>query len=651
MLDTNLSDTLRAIAKNLRWSWDEDTQKLFVAVDPTGFAAARHNPWAWMNAVGDAKAAAAVEGAGLTSAAQAVFESLQAELAAPTADAPPVAYFCMEYGIHQSFPIYSGGLGILAGDHVKAASDMRLDFVALGLLYPDGYLAQGVDADGNQLSGSAHLDRASLPLVKLDQTVTVGTPVGDLHADVWEIAVGRTRLLLLDPDVDRNTTPALRQLCSRLYGGDRTTRIRQELLLGVGGMGLLYEMGLDKRVFHLNEGHCAFALLEAARRTATGDDWQAAVAPLRARTVFTTHTPVPAGHDRFGGHNSWAHLNAAFKSETFSAWARDLAYEKGAERGSVCMTVLALNLSDRRNGVAKIHGGVSRKMWKGYEIGHVTNGVPAGTWVAPEVRRNPSGSQLWAVRKTLRGRLVELVRQRLLEMPADRRTGTPENLSDNILTVGFARRFAPYKRATLLLQQRDRLAALLTNPERPVQILYAGKAHPADVNGQRLMKLIVQASKDPAFGGRIHFVPDYDIEVGGAMVKGADVWLNTPRRPLEASGTSGQKAGMNGGLNLSVPDGWWPEGYDGKNGWVVAPEISPDAPADEQDVADVESVFSLLESEVAPLFYDQDADGISQGWLAMSAHAVETLTPKFSARRMLEDYVTDYYKPAGASLK
>ena len=645
MSQSSIIRDLRELACNVRWSWHTPTQRVFERADRAGFEAAHRNPFAWLRRTGiDRAAEQFARDPALREELRAVVVDLRADLAAPASTEPRVAYFCFEYGLHESLAIYAGGLGILAGDHVKEASDQRLDLVAVGLYYPDGYLSQDVDPHGWQVAHPAHNDRCDHPLFRRPETVTVHLPGGELHADVWELRVGRTRLFLLDPDVERNTDPALRHLCRRLYQADSTTRLRQELLLGVGGLRLLRMLGEDHRVLHLNEGHCAFALAEAVREEAgASGDWDLAAEAVRRRSVFTTHTPVAAGHDRFDAWQCQPHLEAAFGDERFAAWVQAQGVEPGRDTGALCMTVLALNLAARRNAVSEIHGHVSRAMWHGWEIGHVTNGVHASTWVADEIRARPA--DLGPVRRILRGRLVDLCKARFEAMPAERRTGTPECLRDDILTIGFARRFAPYKRATLLFSAIDRLARILTHPDRPVQILYAGKAHPADRAGQELMRTVIAAARDPRLRGHVHFIPDYDIAVGRALVQGCDVWLNTPRRPLEASGTSGQKAGMNGCLNASVGDGWWPEGYDGFNGWVVGEGVDPHAPDAVQDAADVASVFDLIEHTIAPLFY---APG--DGWLAASRRSIETLTGKFSATRMLHDYIAEYYRPAGAGL-
>jgi glucan phosphorylase len=628
-----LLNPIKALASNYRWAWTNSTQRLFQAVDAKGLARANGNPWTWLVRLGEERAEQAF--AEHQEALANEYAELSAYLDAPSAEEPPVAYFSMEYGIHESLPIYSGGLGILAGDHLKEASDLGLDMVALGFLYSEGYLSQSVDSQGRQLSKASHWKRDEHPLCPLAEPICIHLPEGPLYASVYELAVGRTRLYLLDPDTSLNTNSDYRGLCARLYGGDHLTRLRQELLLGVGGMRLLRRLGYEQRVLHLNEGHCAFALVEAVRQLGS-------VEAVKSRSVFTTHTPVPAGHDRFGAREVSEHLGAVWEGSPQSTeLAQSLGRESGAESGSICMTVLALNLSARCNGVSAIHGRVSRKMWPEWDIGHVTNGVHAPTWVAPEIQELKTPADLSGARQQCRTRLINFLKAYFEALDF----GDPGALDPNALTLGFARRFAPYKRAALLLENKERLAALLTHPERPVQILYAGKAHPADAEGQALLTRIWEASKDPVFGGRIHFIPNYDMQLGRLLVQGCDVWLNTPRRPLEASGTSGQKAAMNGCLNLSVPDGWWPEGYNGQNGWVIGNDVGECADS-EQDSADVESLFQLLEKQVVPLFYENGSRGNGPAWMARMQQSITTLSPRFSATRMLHDYITHYYRPA-----
>ena len=649
MTDAELLTCIRTLASNTRWTWHTPTRELFERADPAGLHTSRGNPWAWLRRVGDAGAAEAFRKHELEGALVVESLGLRAELERTT-NGPHVAYFCMEYGIHESLPIYAGGLGILAGDHLKACSDSQIDLVAFGFLYAEGYLSQAVDAHGRQVADAAPLDRADHPLRKLPDSLTVGMPGGVVHADVYELRVGRSRLFLLDTDVDRNSDPALRALCRRLYGGDHMTRIRQELLLGIGGMRLIQRLGLGQRLLHLNEGHCAFALAEAVRvealRTKNRDQ---AVANVRARSLFTTHTPVPAGHDRFDPVLAAEHLSAAFGDDSsFVDFVQHQSFESGTSPGSVCMTVLALNLAGRCNGVSAIHGRVSREMWH-RPIGHITNGVHVPTWVAPELQARPLPEDLGATRLRLRRRLVTFVRQRLLRMPAQARTGHPDKLRDDVLTIGFARRFAPYKRATLLLEAKTALERIAQNTTQPVQFLYAGKAHPADKAGQELIRQVIDSVKDPRFNGALHFIPDYDMEVGRLLVQGCDVWLNNPRRPLEASGTSGQKAGMNGCLNVSVPDGWWPESYDGENGWVIGPDVG-EVDAASQDEGDLESLLELLESEVIPMFYEGEEPGRSDRWLHRVRRSIETVTRDFSAERMVEDYRREHYAPSWTAI-
>lgn len=645
MTDAELLTCIRTLASNYRWSWHSPTQQLFERADPAGLYTARGNPWAWLRRLGEAGAVDAFRRAELESSAAAEAEALQAELARP-AQGPKLAYFCMEFGVHETLPIYAGGLGILAGDHLKACSDAGIDCVAFGFLYGEGYLTQGIDAQGRQLADAALLDRADHPMRKLPEVVTVGMPGGVVQANVYELNVGRSRLFLFDTDVPANTDPALRALCRRLYGGDSMTRLRQELLLGIGGVRILQRLGLNDRLLHLNEGHCAFALAESVRLEALRcKSLTQAVETVRARTLFTTHTPVPAGHDRFDPVLSAEHLSAAFGDDSaFVDFVQRQSFETGTSPGSVCMTVLALNLAGRCNGVSAIHGRVSREMWR-RPIGHITNGVHVPSWVAPALQVRPLPADLASVRLQLRRRLITFVRQRLLQTPAYARTGNPDRLRDDVLTVGFARRFAPYKRATLLLDAESALERIASNTDRPVQILYAGKAHPADRAGQELIRNVIEAVKDPRFHGAIHFIPDYDMEVGRLLVQGCDVWLNNPRRPLEASGTSGQKAGMNGCLNLSVPDGWWPESYDGENGWVIGPDVG-EVDAAKQDEGDLESLLQVLESEVIPMFYDEAGPGRGERWLSRVKRSVETVSADFSAERMVEDYRREYYAPA-----
>jgi starch phosphorylase len=609
----------------------------------------------------------------------------------------PVAYFSAEFGLHESLPIYSGGLGVLSGDHLKSASDLGIPLVAVGLFYSQGYFHQRLDANGWQREESLAVDVRQLPLELAlgpdgrPAAVQIPTRSGSIAARVWKLHVGRVTLLLLDSDVEGNH-PEDRELTAHLYGGDNRTRVRQELLLGVGGMRALRALGIDPGVIHLNEGHNAFAPLEVIRErmASEGRGFPEALKEVAARTVFTTHTPVPAGHDRFGPDLIEEHLGPlrdalGLSPHAFLGLGRVQPHDAGE---AFCMTVLALKLSRHANAVSALHGRVSRAMWTGLwpgrseeevPIGHITNGVHAPSWLAPAMHdlydrhlgpawRKRSGEpdvwagigsvndgELWEAHQALKGRLLEFVRRRIVRQcerrgeRADAVVEPHQAASLETLTIGFARRFATYKRAALLLRMPDRLAALLNNLLAPVQLLFAGKAHPRDEPGKQLLQEIARLRTDPRFAGRVLFIEDYDIDVGRHMVQGVDVWLNTPRRPLEASGTSGMKVVLNGGLNLSVLDGWWAEAYDGGNGFAIG-RGDAHVSADIQDTRDTEDLFRVLEKEVVPLYYDRDVDGLPRGWIGRMKRAIRTLGWRFNSDRMVMDYVRQCYLPAAGGL-
>lgn len=600
---------------------------------------------------------------------------------------PEVAYFCAEFGLHESVAIYSGGLGILAGDHVKSASDLALPFVGVGLLYRNGYVQQRLDAAGYQQSEHLTYDFDDYPLTPaLDAhgaPVLVEVPVlGDrCVARVWRLAVGRVEVLLLDADHDDNP-PALRAITAKLYGGDSVTRAQQELLLGVGGVRALRALGYAPTTFHLNEGHSSFLSLERLREeVAAGRKWEEARARVRATSVFTTHTPVEAGHDRFDPDLAWRALS--WLAEPLGL-TRDALLALGRwpderDPGALFnMTLLALHTCAHLNGVAALHGEVSREMFARFwgvapaaaPITHVTNGVHAPTWQEPAVRAllrlglggagaereggDPAWARihelpdeaLWGARAAARARLLTLAHQR--EAARRARLGLPawgSRLDPHALTIGFARRFATYKRAALIFSELDRLVRLLERAPGPVQLLFSGKAHPADEGGKALARAVYEASEHPALRGRVLLVEDYDMEVGRAMVRGADVWLNNPRRPKEASGTSGMKVAMSGGLNLSILDGWWPEGFNGLNGWAIG---EPKDYADEatQDREDADSLYSLLEREVIPAFFERDEAGLPRRWLRMVKESIATCTPGFHSDRQVRDYARLLYAQA-----
>jgi starch phosphorylase len=611
--------------------------------------------------------------------------------------ARPVAYFSMEFGLHESLPIYSGGLGVLAGDHLKSASDLGIPLYGVGILYAQGYFRQSTDADGWQHETYPNTDPSLLPieLVRMADgrplRIQIETHVGTLHAQVWKVLVGRTTLFLLDSAVPENSEND-RDLTARLYGGDAQIRIRQELLLGIGGVRALHALGIRPSVIHLNEGHSAFAGLELARAfmKREGVPFGEAVRDVATATVFTTHTPVAAGHDRFSADLVEQHLGKIREElcltiDDFLGLGRIYPADRNEP---FCMTVLALRLSRHANGVSALHGGVSRRMWQPLypqkteeevPIGHITNGVHVLTWIAPQMRdlydrylgpdwptrmRHPEtwspiesidDSELWETQQVLKARLIDFVRRRM--MAQARKRNEPEEavaaagrvLDLNVLTIGFARRFATYKRANLIMKEPERLAEILGSSSRPVQLVFAGKAHPEDRYGKELIQGIVRLTRDPRFQGRIVFVEDYDMNVARHLVQGVDVWLNNPRRPQEASGTSGEKVLLNGGLNCSVLDGWWAEAYDGENGFAIGggETHSETSVQDERDHA---SLMETITQQVIPLFYDRSADGLPHGWIARQKHAMKSLGWRFNADRMVMDYVTTSYLPAAGGV-
>jgi starch phosphorylase len=609
-----------------------------------------------------------------------------------------VAYFSAEFGLHESLPIYSGGLGVLAGDHLKSASDLGVPLVGVGLFYAKGYFDQRLNSEGWQEESYFTADTRTLPMdAATDDSgkpvrVNVETREGELWAEVWAAHVGRSRLLLLDTDVEENA-PEDRGLTSQLYGGDNRTRIRQELVLGVGGLRALEALGVEPSVIHMNEGHSAFAVLEQARRLMEreGRSFGEVQERVARRAVFTTHTPVEAGHDRFEPElveETLGPLREALGLDEGGLLALGRVHADDAQE-PFCMTVLGLRMSRARNGVSAIHGRVSRRMWHALwpdrsedevPIGHVTNGVHLASWLAEPMaalyeRHIQDGwryqapcpaawcvvdrvddEEFWEQHQILKAGLLEFVRRRVRqqaeargEEPPRRPDGSP-CLDPAVLTIGFARRFADYKRADLLFRDPERLDRLVNHEKRPVQLIFAGKAHPDDEPGKQLIQKVVQPTRDPRFQGKIVFIENHDINVSRHLAQGVDLWLNTPRRPNEACGTSGQKAVLNGGLNLSTLDGWYAQAYDGTNGFAIGTGEEHAEP-EEQDRRDLDSLFHVLEDQVAPLFYDRDADDVPRRWVARQKQAIRTLAWRFSARRMVKDYTLECYLPAaGAAL-
>jgi starch phosphorylase len=689
---------LRELAQNLWWSWQPDIRALFREIDPTVWSLVYHNPVALLQRLSEEEIARRIQDLEMQTRINQSHRRLQEYLAGgqswgTTHGGPllarPVAYFSAEFGIHQSLPVYSGGLGVLAGDHLKSTSDLGVPVVGVGLLYHQGYVHQLLDENGWQQDLYEPISGAELPAdLVLDGEggpvrVSVEMPGRTVWLRIWSVGVGRSRLLLLDARDDANT-PEDQELTARLYGGDQETRIQQEILLGVGGFRALGAAGITPSVIHLNEGHSAFALLEWGRQIVErqGLDSADALREVAAASVFTTHTPVEAGHDRFRTDLASRHLEPLAAGLKMSM---DEILRLGSERpddpdAPFCPTVLALHLTRKANGVSALHGRVSRQMWHSLypgrteeevPIGHITNGVHVRTWVAAdmhgllahylgprwlesvtrpelwtEVDRIPD-AEIWEVHQVLKARLFSFVRGRL----ADRRErlGLPEPerepLAAEALTLGFARRFATYKRADILFHDLDRLARLVNDPVRPLQIVFAGKAHPRDTGGKTLAQRVANLEKDPRFAGKIVFVENYSMHVGRQLVQGVDVWLNTPRRPLEACGTSGEKCIFNGVLNCSILDGWWAEGYDGSNGFAIGKgEIH--ANPDLQDERDAQALFDVLERELVPLYYARDAEGLPRGWIRRVKHAIRTLAWRYNADRMVKDYVLQCYLPA-----
>jgi starch phosphorylase len=702
---------LGELAQNLRWSWHQETRELFRGVDPEGWQAAQCDPVRLLGSVSKERLAALAGDRRFLRRLSAAAEDLADYLTNPRwyqeqSDLPAaIAYFSPEFGITSALPQYSGGLGILAGDHLKAASDLGVPLIGVGLLYRHGYFRQSLSREGWQQEHYPVLDPNSLPVAPLRDAEGVPVQIAlnltggrTLHARVWKAQVGRVPLLLLDSDVEGNQA-AERDVTDRLYGGGSEHRLLQEMLLGIGGVRAVRAYcrttgHAEPEVFHTNEGHAGFLGLERIRELSLdGLDFDSALEAVRAGTVFTTHTPVPAGIDRFDRELVGRHLGDGGELPGVDIGrVLELGMEthRGGDPNLFNMAVMGLRLAQRANGVSTLHGAVSREMfaglWPGFDpedvpITSITNGVHAPTWVAPEVQQLAArqagvqrtedaltvggaerweavaqipDSAIWELRRTLREQLVEDVRRRLRASWRQRGAGdaelgwTDQVLDPDVLTIGFARRVPSYKRLTLMLRDQDRLMELLLHPERPIQIVVAGKAHPADDSGKRLVQELVRFTDDPRVRHRIVFLPDYDMRMARLLYPGCDVWLNNPLRPLEACGTSGMKAALNGCLNLSVLDGWWDEWFDGANGWAI-PTADGMADEDRRDALEAAALYDLLQNQVAPCFYEQGGRGLPQRWIEMVRHTLTTLGPKVLAGRMVRDYVDRLYAPAARS--
>jgi glycogen phosphorylase len=699
----NLPDELKPLdemARDLWYSWHRDAAELFARLDPDAWQASGRNPVMTLAKVPQATLDAAARDETFLAELRRIhtaFRTYQAgtgwfDETYPGVNDLQIAYFSLEFGLDTALPIYSGGLGILAGDHLKSASDLGLPLVGVGLLYGNGYFRQALNIDGWQQELYPPNDWSNMPVhrhvgddgeqLHVD-VVMAGTPV---RAAIWRAQVGRVPLYLLDTNIEANP-PELRDITASLYGGDRERRVRQELLLGIGGARALQAVGIAPTVFHMNEGHSAFLALERLRVLMHEHalPLPAALEQVTGSTVFTTHTPVPAGNEVFDVELVRPYLEpvAADLGLTWDALV-DMGQAPGQDDSQFGMTPLALRTAAFANGVSKLHGEVSRGMWQSLwpqlpvdevPISSVTNGIHPRTWLSREmgqlldrylgprlvespqdqsvwerVDKIPPG-ELWRVKQRRRERLVLVTRERLREQMERRGASraalreADETLRPDILTLGFARRFATYKRATLLFRQADRLARLLTDPDRPVQLVFSGKAHPADTPGKELIQAIVRFAQDPRVRQRIVFVEDYDMGVSRLLVSGCDVWLNAPRRPLEASGTSGMKAVVNGVLNVSVPDGWWDEGYTPEVGWSIGNRESYDN-EEEQDAIECDALFNLLEQEVIPLFYRRDASGLPREWVARMTASMSRLGAVFNTHRMVQEYAEWGYLPA-----
>ena len=691
---------LPELANNLWWSWTSDARALFKYLDPIQWSDTEHNPVKMLHLIDNERLKECGKDPYFnrlyTKVMMQLDEAMDAENSWFRKTHPDhiddlIAYFSFEFGLHNTLPIYSGGLGILSGDHTKESSDLGLPFVCVGFMYPQGYFRQRIPSHGWQEAVYEQLDFSHAPITLLhdeqDNEVRVSVRIGadTVYAKVWLVQVGRTSLYLLDTDVNDNA-PWNRDLSSRLYYGSGDMRIRQEMMLGIGGVRLLRQLGYNPTVWHMNEGHSAFLLLETIReKVAEGMTFADASAEIRKHTVFTTHTPVPAGHDAFAFHMMEKYFDGFWDELGIS---REDFLQLGGhdeEWGTAFnMTVLPLRLSGYANGVSQLHGEVSREMWQSVfpdktvdevPIAAVTNGIHVPTWIAGEMNElftkyiGPNwierqddpiawqrvddipDEELWEAHMTLKHKLFRFLqaneRRRWLEGRHDATQVMVGGmlLDPDALTIGFARRFATYKRAALIFKDLDRLRALANDLHKPLQIVFAGKAHPADDPGKHLIQEIYNYAKSNQLGGRIAFVEDYDMHSARYMKQGVDVWLNNPRRPREASGTSGMKASLNGVPNLSVLDGWWVEGYNGANGWPIGVEKDYDN-LDTQDWEDAVSMYETLEDQIVSLYYSRDRDNIPRGWVQVMKEAIKTNAPAFSMRRMVKDYVNQLYIPA-----
>ena len=691
---------LEEVAVDLWWSWHPEARAVFRRLDYGLWRATAHNPVRMLWVMPRERLQAAAKDPEFLRIYDAAVAALDEARAArktwwshtfPHLKGQSIAYFSAEFALHQSLPIYAGGLGVLAGDHCKEAADLGVPLIGVGFMYPQGYFHQHVSAEGWQEESYERLNWADAPIEQAlapdGRPCITAVPLGDrsVLVAVWRVRIGRVKLYLLDTDLEENA-PWDRELSARLYGGDRETRIQQEIILGIGGVRALKALGSEPGVFHLNEGHAGFVVLQRIRdlieRGATFDD---AVDEIRQTTIFTTHTPVPAGHDAFPFHLVEKHLAGCWGTlgpnrDRFLALG---AYDNGGGP-QFNMTALAIRSAGATNAVSQLHGEVTRAMFAPMwpeipeaqrPVTSVTNGVHVPTWIAGDIvdlfrkylgpewleRHDDPGlwegilaipdEELWAVRQSLRRYLFTFIRERARQRWTEERVGIPRVvaagtlLEPDALTIGFARRFTGYKRPELVFHDSDRLARILNASGRTVQLIFAGKSHPADDIGKHHLQRVYKRALDPMFAGRVAFVDDYDLHVAHFLVQGCDVWLNNPRKPLEASGTSGMKAAINGVPHLSVGDGWWAEGFTSSNGWLIDGGASGDN-FDATDTADASALYRLLEEEIVPAYYERDRSNVPHRWLSIVKESIRTVAPRFSARRMVKDYVQRMYAPA-----
>ena len=697
---------LSSLAYNLWWAWNPDALNVFRTINKRVWDDVGHNPVAFLRKVERSQLNAVANNSFYLELYDRVIQQFDAYMADETTwfareypglSDSAIAYFSFEFGLHESLPVYAGGLGILAGDHLKEASDLGLPLSGVGFIYNQGYFTQRITEDGWQETGTHYLTFEDAPVIPLygedDRPVTISIelPGRSVFARVWAVQVGRISLYLLDTNLPANSD-ADKQLTARLYSNDLEVRISQEIMLGMGGVRALRRLGIEPTVWHMNEGHSAFLALERTLELVhTGSTYEEAAAVVKRSNVFTTHTPVPAGNDQFPlwlidkyFPNVWAELNMT--RDQFV----DLGRQATPWGESFCMPVLALHLSEHANGVSELHGQVSRRMWNfmwpnkrpdDVPITHITNGVHTFSWLARRMSvlfdeylgadwkarlddpalwslvNNIPDRELWAVRRHLKRKLFLYVDNRARAAWQSGAIHPIQALADGVflepysLTIGFARRFATYKRANLILRDYERLIRLVTDPDMPVQVIFAGKAHPADEPGKLLIQQVYRAVKDSRSGGRLVFLEDYDMNMARFLVQGVDIWMNNPRRPNEASGTSGMKAALNGVLNLSVMDGWWREGFNGQNGWAIGEDADAVDP-NQQDETDSHSLYDHLENEIIPLYYkERTSDDIPSKWLALVKENIRTLVPQFSTRRMVKEYMQEMYLPCLAGEK